>query len=65
MICVISVMCISFLGFSDFYDGSPLASFNDVIVVTVNYRLGVFGEYVQVLEFDTNTHTHTHTHTHT
>ena len=26
------------------YDGSALAAFGDVVVVTINYRLGVFGE---------------------
>ena len=26
------------------YDGSALAAYGDVVVVTINYRLGVFGE---------------------
>lgn len=36
-----------FSGSSDvpFYDGRTLASFGDVVVVTMNYRLGVFGFY--------------------
>lgn len=32
-------------GTGNAYDGSVLASFGDVIVVTLNYRLGVLGEY--------------------
>lgn len=31
-------------GSGNFYDGSVLASFGDVIVVTFNYRLGILGE---------------------
>lgn len=36
-----------FSGSSDvpFYDGRTLAAFGDVIIVTINYRLGVFGFY--------------------
>jgi len=29
------------------YDGSVLSSYGEVIVVTVNYRLGVLGESVK------------------
>lgn len=28
------------------YDGSILASYGDVVVVTFNFRLGVLGEYI-------------------
>ena len=31
------------IGTGNAYDGSVLASYGDVIVVTVNYRLGVLG----------------------
>ena len=34
-------------GTGNAYDGSVLASFADVIVVTLNYRLGVLGKKVQ------------------
>lgn len=36
-----------FSGSSDvsFYDGRTLAAFGDVVIVTINYRLGVFGFY--------------------
>ena len=30
-------------GSEDSYDGSILSSYGDVIVITINYRLGVFG----------------------
>lgn len=32
-------------GTGNAYDGSVLASYGNVIVVTLNYRLGVLGEY--------------------
>lgn len=31
------------LGGADIYSGDTLSAFNDVIIVTINYRLGVFG----------------------
>ncbi len=31
-------------GYSDDYDGVPLAAFHDVVMVTINYRLGPFGK---------------------
>lgn len=34
------------VGTGNAYDGSVLASYGGVIVVTVNYRLGVLGGYV-------------------
>lgn len=27
------------------YDGSVLASYSDMVVITINYRLGLFGMY--------------------
>lgn len=33
-------------GTANVIDGSILASYGDVIVVTINYRLGVLGMYV-------------------
>ena len=30
-------------GYEGFYSGVPMASVGDVIVVTINYRLNVFG----------------------
>ena len=32
-------------GSANLYDGSVLAGLGDVIVVTVNYRLGILGKY--------------------
>lgn len=31
------------------YDGSVLASYNEVVVVTLNYRLGILGEKNKLL----------------
>lgn len=28
------------------YDGSVIASYADVIFVSINFRLGIFGEYI-------------------
>lgn len=33
------------IGTGNAYDGSVLASYGDVIVITINYRLGVLGMY--------------------
>ena len=30
------------------YDGSALAAYGDVVVVTINYRLGVFGRKTSI-----------------
>lgn len=35
------------IGTGNAYDGSVLASYGDVIVITINYRLGVLGTYVR------------------
>jgi carboxylesterase type B len=35
------------IGTGNAYDGSVLASYGDVIVITINYRLGVLGTYMQ------------------
>ena len=40
-------------GSQPYYDGSRLASSGDVVVVTFNYRLGVFG-FLDIPGFDTN-----------
>ena len=45
MVTMIKIM-ISLLSFylsGNLYDGSALAAYGDVVVVTINYRLGVFG----------------------
>lgn len=44
-------------GTGNMFDGSILASYGNVIVITVNYRLGVLGKDPAV------THTVIHTHT--
>ncbi len=31
-------------GYSDAFDGTPLAAFHDVVVVTINYRVGPPGQ---------------------
>lgn len=47
-------------GTGNMFDASVLAAYGNVIVVTMNYRLGVLGE----LQSETHTHTHImHTHT--
>ncbi len=38
-------------GYSDDFDGGPLAAFHDVVVVTINYRLGPFGKRLLCLWF--------------
>ena len=32
-------------GSGNMYDGSVLASYGEVIVITINYRLGILGKY--------------------
>lgn len=32
------------------YDGSVLASYGEVVVVTLNYRLGILGKYKETLK---------------
>ena len=39
-------MCFSLSG--NLYDGSALAAYGDVVVVTINYRLGVFGKQSKI-----------------
>ena len=34
-------------GSGNIYDGSGLAAFSRVVVVTINYRLGVLGEKIR------------------
>jgi len=34
-------------GTGNAYDGSVMASYGQVLVVTLNYRLGVFGKYTE------------------
>jgi len=36
------------------YDGSVLSSYGEVIVVTVNYRLGVLGKLVSLMYIPSN-----------
>lgn len=36
------------IGTGNAYDGSVLASYGDVIVITINYRLGVLGMLMKV-----------------
>lgn len=31
------------------YDGSVLASYGQIIVITLNYRLGILGEFAQYI----------------
>lgn len=40
------------MGTGNIYDGSVLASYGDIIVVTVNYRLGVLGNYIHTVKYD-------------
>ena len=35
-------------GSGNLYDGSVLASYSDVVVVTINYRLGVLGKLITI-----------------
>lgn len=37
-------------GTGNMIDGSILASYGNVIVITINYRLGVLGEFAEVME---------------
>ena len=34
------------------YDGGVLASFGEVVVISINYRLGLFGEFILGFCFD-------------
>ena len=43
LFCLHYLTCIT-LSSGNLYDGSALAAYGDVVVVTINYRLGVFGE---------------------
>jgi carboxylesterase type B len=38
-------------GTGNAYDGSILAAYGQVIVITINYRLGVFGTCVKIKHF--------------
>ena len=42
------------MGFRKFYDYSRLAERKDVIVVTINYRLGIFGWFASDFIRDTS-----------
>ena len=33
-------------GTGNAFDGSVLASLGQIIVITINYRLGIFGKYI-------------------
>lgn len=35
-------------GYGDIYSGTALCTFHDVIFVSINYRLGPFGEYIMI-----------------
>lgn len=37
------------LGTGNAYDGSVLASYGQVVVVTINYRLGVLGVFITTI----------------
>ena len=39
-------------GSGNLYDGSVLASYSDVVVVTINYRLGVLGKLITISNSD-------------
>lgn len=39
------LLCMLIIGFSNIYEGTSLAAYENVVVVSINYRLGVFGEY--------------------
>ena len=42
-------------GSGNLYDGSALAAFGNIVVVTINYRLGVLGQFLDsVLQFIIN-----------
>ncbi len=43
MISAMHKVIFSVPGFGDIYDGTALAAHHDVVVVTINYRLGIFG----------------------
>lgn len=42
-------------GSGNFYDGSVLASAGHVIVITLNYRLGLLGEFLRKITVFLNT----------
>lgn len=43
-------------GTGNMFDGSILASYGNVIVITVNYRLGVLGKENPPFEFENKSH---------